>query len=96
MGTSVRADELAQQIDEEADLACRWQPDLFFPEAGGDLSAVRKICSECPVRAQCLELALIYEEGLSPWSRYGFWGGVSPRKRATLDTTVTKRKKEAA
>ena len=52
-------------------------PDLWFPEQGGGGAAhvkmVKKICRECPVRQECLDLGLD--------ERYGIWGGYSERER---------------
>jgi hypothetical protein len=61
-------------------------PDEWFPvsidaeaarrEAAGAIS----ICTACPVRAACLELALRH------WTigQHGVWGGLVPAERATL------------
>ncbi|HEX2155023.1 MAG TPA: WhiB family transcriptional regulator [Acidimicrobiia bacterium] len=43
---------------------------LFFSQRASDLASAQAICARCPVRIQCLEVAL--EEGLE----YGVWGGV--------------------
>ncbi len=43
---------------------------LFFSQRASDLAAAQALCSQCPVRIPCLEMAL--EEGLE----YGVWGGV--------------------
>jgi len=57
-------------------------PDLWFAEAPADLERAKVLCTDCPVRAQCLAGALARHE---PW---GVWGGeiferglVIPRKR---------------
>lgn len=53
------------------DAACRGRTDLFFPKAGGTLSAVAKaICAGCPVQAACGEYA-----GALPETPNGMWGG---------------------
>lgn len=67
----------------DADLPCRQNPaDLWFAEAPEDVEAAKALCSDCPIRAQCLAQAL---ERSEPW---GVWGGqlviqgvVVPRKR---------------
>jgi hypothetical protein len=54
------------------DGACRDEdPDLFFPEPGEDDTKAKAICEWCPIRAQCLALAIANRE------EYGIWGGVN-------------------
>ena len=53
-------------------------PDVFFPEKGGSTREAKRICGECPVRAECLEYALEEDE------RFGIWGGMSERERRKL------------
>jgi WhiB family redox-sensing transcriptional regulator len=53
-------------------------PDVFFPEKGGSTREAKRICSECPVRDECLEYALEEDE------RFGIWGGMSERERRKL------------
>jgi WhiB family redox-sensing transcriptional regulator len=57
-------------------------PDLFFAESPADVESAKAICTQCPIRATCLDGALERQE---PW---GVWGGqlvvqgvVVPRKR---------------
>ncbi len=52
--------------------ACREVPnagDTFFSEDIGEIAAAKRVCTECPVLAPCLEGALTRRE---PW---GVWGG---------------------
>jgi WhiB family redox-sensing transcriptional regulator len=51
---------------------------VFFPEKGGSTREAKRICGECPVRAECLEYALEEDE------RFGIWGGMSERERRKL------------
>jgi hypothetical protein len=44
---------------------------LFFPEPGQSDAQAKAICAVCPVRAECLAVALANGE------RYGVWGGVN-------------------
>ncbi|WP_197380599.1 WhiB family transcriptional regulator [Mycolicibacterium mengxianglii] len=44
-------------------------PDLWFAETPADLERAKVLCTECPIRRQCLTAALEREE---PW---GVWGG---------------------
>jgi WhiB family transcriptional regulator, redox-sensing transcriptional regulator len=54
------------------------EPDTFFPEKGGSTREAKRICSDCEVRAECLEFALANDE------RFGIWGGLSERERRRL------------
>ncbi len=64
-------------------LPCRIaNPDLWFAEAPTEVEEAKRLCSQCPVRLQCLAMALQQAE---PW---GVWGGelfdegrVVPHKR---------------
>ncbi|MFB9745099.1 WhiB family transcriptional regulator [Pseudonocardia sulfidoxydans] len=68
-----RADALCVQID----------PDLFFPETDRgtafdrQVTAAKRVCAGCPVRAQCLDYAL---EALPD----GIAGGTTPAERTAL------------
>lgn len=44
--------------------------ELFFSEKPNELAEAQAICGRCPVRSQCLQLAL--QENLE----WGVWGGV--------------------
>jgi WhiB family transcriptional regulator, redox-sensing transcriptional regulator len=64
-------------------LPCRsHDPDLWFAESPAQLEQAKQLCAGCPIKAACLDSALIRQE---PW---GVWGGeifehgvVIPRKR---------------
>ncbi|GAB2924826.1 WhiB family transcriptional regulator [Rhodococcus aerolatus] len=43
--------------------------DLWFAESPAELEQAKALCTDCPVRSRCLELALDRAE---PW---GVWGG---------------------
>ncbi|MCF8587111.1 WhiB family transcriptional regulator [Gordonia liuliyuniae] len=45
------------------------EADLWFAEQPGHLEQAKALCQECPLRVQCLEVAL---ENAEPW---GVWGG---------------------
>jgi WhiB family redox-sensing transcriptional regulator len=68
-------EELAWQ---EQALCAQTDPEAFFPEKGGSTRDAKKICTVCPVRAECLEYALAHDE------RFGIWGGLSERERRRL------------
>jgi|SRR5215468_922113 len=50
-------------------LPCAGDPDLFFAESPDDVELAKSLCSDCPVRPECLAGAVQRRE---PW---GVWGG---------------------
>ena len=54
-------------------------PDIFFPEQGQWKKgiAAKAICAGCPVKDECLDYAIEYEQG----DRYGIWGGMNTKER---------------
>jgi WhiB family redox-sensing transcriptional regulator len=53
-------------------LCAQVDPELWFPEKGGDIGAnAKRVCAACPVVAECLEYAV------TTFQRYGVWGGKS-------------------
>jgi WhiB family redox-sensing transcriptional regulator len=61
----------------------------FFPEGnGGKFRAAaeeaKAVCAWCPVRQQCLELALELEGTTELARRAGVWGGTTPRERVAI------------
>ncbi len=75
-------------VDLSLDRAERWRHDAqcanqmgevdFFPGRGGSAREAKAVCRVCPVRPQCLEYALGFDQ-LS-----GVWGGLSERERRQL------------
>lgn len=58
---------------------CRYYaPGSFFPSDGVGVDKARKICAECPVKAECLEYALVNR------IEHGVWGGCSERERRRI------------
>ena len=54
-------------------------PDLFFPVTDGpDAQKAKALCEACPVRNECLGLALELDE------RFGIWGGMTSTDREKL------------
>lgn len=56
---------------------------LFFPvgvtgPAAGQIAAAKAVCAGCPVRAACLEFAVVTNQ------EYGVWGGTSEEERRSL------------
>jgi WhiB family redox-sensing transcriptional regulator len=53
-------------------------PEEFFPSDGVGVEKARRICADCPVKAECLEYALTYRID------HGVWGGASERERRRI------------
>lgn len=67
--------------------ACsRVDPELFYPDKGGNVDVPKAVCRGCEVRAECLAVALENDE------RFGVWGGLSERERRRLKKQMVKRK----
>jgi hypothetical protein len=70
--------------------ACKDMPkNMFFPEnchAEKGYAVPRKICGTCPVKEQCLATAMKHESGER--CRYGMFGGLTPKERYLLDTSL--------
>lgn len=49
---------------------CVDNPDLWFSTDPHDIAIARTICAACPLRAECLQQAIIGAE------THGVWGGV--------------------
>jgi WhiB family redox-sensing transcriptional regulator len=58
---------------------CRVEPpSTFFPSDGTGVIIAQRICESCPVKAPCLEYALVNR------IEHGVWGGASERQRRRL------------
>lgn len=58
---------------------CRLEPpETFFPSDGVGVEIAKRICEQCPVKAECLEYAL--ENRID----HGVWGGTSERQRRRI------------
>ncbi|HXW35503.1 MAG TPA: WhiB family transcriptional regulator [Acidimicrobiales bacterium] len=53
-------------------------PAVFFPSDGVGVQVAQRICCECPVKAPCLEYALVNRVD------HGVWGGASERERRRM------------
>jgi WhiB family transcriptional regulator, redox-sensing transcriptional regulator len=53
-------------------------PQVFFPSDGLGVQAATAICRDCPVRAACLEYALVNR------IQHGVFGGESERARERI------------
>ena len=56
-------------------------PDLWFPDRGGNPRPAKRICAQCPVRDLCLEYS--YRTG----QRHGIYGGLTAHERDQTTTT---------
>ena len=64
------------------DALCRSaSPGDFFPSDGVGVERAKRVCAECPVRAECLEYALTQR------IEHGVWGGCSERERRRMMRT---------
>src|SRR5689334_5343323 len=61
-------------------------PAEFFPSDGIGVEAAQRVCSECSVRVECLEYALVNR------IEHGVWGGASERERRR----ILRRRRDAA
>jgi WhiB family redox-sensing transcriptional regulator len=55
---------------------------IFFPERGMNhrvSKIVKEVCSDCPVKAECLELGMEHDD-----SDCGYFGGLSHNQRRKL------------
>jgi hypothetical protein len=50
----------------------------FFPENGAGIPKAKKVCLGCPVKQQCLDYAMKYDE------RHGVWGSLDASQRKAL------------
>lgn len=53
-------------------------PDIFFPEAGSNGIAAKRICSRCEVKQECLDYAMVNRID------DGVWGGTAAVERERL------------
>lgn len=66
--------------DWRGDAECAREDDRwwFAGPATAEYRMAVTVCGECPVRRQCLAVALVYEE------EFGIWAGTGARRRNTL------------
>ena len=78
--------ESAERLDWQEDAACReYDNVLFFGEEGeSELEKqsreahAKAVCHRCPVLEPCLEFAMETNQ------KYGIWGGLTDKERASL------------
>ena len=64
----------------ESALCAQTDPEVFFPPVGSSGEMARRICRQCPVTAECLEVAL----SRPAHSDEGIWGGTTPKERRAI------------
>lgn len=62
----------------EAALCAQADPEEWFADKGGTTRRAKQICADCPVRVECLTMALETD------SQYGVFGGMSERDRRKI------------
>ncbi|WP_158642406.1 WhiB family transcriptional regulator [Actinomadura sp. WAC 06369] len=76
----------------------RWHPDVEPTGERGRAeyeSHARKVCADCPVRSQCLLLALKTESQYGVQS-HGIWGGTAPWERERMLRRIRRRTRRVA
>lgn len=72
--------ELIDLMREEAGVApCEQWPDAFHPTLGDveAIRAARALCGECPIKAQCAQYGI-------KWENQGIYGGLTGFDRAVI------------
>lgn len=59
-------------------LCTQADPEMFYPDKGGDPKPAKALCQLCGSRADCLAYALEHNE------RYGVWGGMTRKERQRI------------
>lgn len=71
--------DLPRRTDWRLHAACAHvDPELFYPPKGATSRPAIRICTACPVRADCLRSAIEHAEP------YGIWGGLTANQRRVL------------
>jgi hypothetical protein len=74
------------------------EDDPWFPVAATSSMAyaeAREVCLTCPVLAKCLEQALAEERGRADGSRWGMWGGKTPKERSRIEKATRERERRS-
>jgi WhiB family transcriptional regulator, redox-sensing transcriptional regulator len=75
-------------------LCAQTDPELFFPSDGVSHAQIaRRICTQCPVRTECLQDALADR---TVDDEFGIRAGIGPKKRAAMRRAAAKQQKAAA
>jgi len=65
-------------------LCAQTDPDLFFPDAKGNMDAAKKVCAKCEVGLQCLMYAIEHEKDMIDEQKKGIFGGMTEAEREVL------------
>lgn len=60
-------------------------PDMFNEPGARNIRAAKFVCSQCPIRAACLNAAMTAEAGVKASVRRGIYGGLTAPERDELD-----------
>lgn len=63
--------------------------DIFFIGPGKSANKAREFCGACPVKIQCMNYALMYDER-------GIWAGTTEEERDSMDPWIKIRLREVA
>jgi len=72
-----------QQLQEHGRCSEQGSHELFFSEKPSELAEAQRICDGCPVRVQCLEIALRDRHEWGVWGGVIFWDGQAYHRRRT-------------
>ena len=62
---------------EQPALCAETDPEVFFPDKGGETGAAKSVCRRCKAREECLAWAIEHDE-------HGVWGGTSRIQRLRI------------
>ena len=78
-------ERFARVLADVGETPCQSAPDAFFPEDADNTMVeaeqrriAKALCSECPIKAECLAYALAVNE------QFGIWGGMTLYQRREL------------
>lgn len=77
---------LATNLDWAADALCAEFIDdgTWFDDHDANVQYARTVCDRCPVKADCLEVAMTAEGDTGAGIRYGVFGGLTGAQRYQL------------
>lgn len=59
-------------------------PEMWFPSTRAGAAVAQALCRDCPIIAECRELAMKAEGSRTAGGRYGIYGGLDTSDRARL------------
>jgi WhiB family redox-sensing transcriptional regulator len=74
-----------EKLNWQQDALCaQTDPELFFPDAKGNMDAAKKVCAKCEVGLQCLMYAIENEKEMFDDQKKGIFGGMTEAEREVL------------